>query len=238
MNTNARKVGICLVAGLIIVVIIAAALLMANRRPKQYEARGMFYFGPYGREKESLLIEDWSGPDRLCMFMEHLWNDRPDDFTQRVIRRLHDGYGWVGNDDVAMKAVDSIKFHHCANKLAMIELSVVSSGPSYAADVANASMDIIADLELEYEERCRNKLVDAFENECRNVNAARDKAVERRRIAQSDEDKRRLAQDIAQLEGIASDYMVKIAAYKAMDVHTNVMFKVMSRAEAVQKSCK
>ena len=120
----------------------------------------------------------------------------------------------------------------------MIELSVVSSGPSYAADVANASMDIIADLELEYEERCRNKLVDAFENEYRNVNAARDKAVERRRIAQSDEDKRRLAQDIAQLERIASDYMVKIAAHKAMDVHTNVMFKVMSRAEAVQKSCK
>ena len=137
-----------------------------------------------------------------------------------------------------MKAVDSIKFHHCANKLAMIELSVVSSGPSYAADVANASMDIIADLELEYEERCRNKLVDAFENECRNVNAARGNAVERRRIAQSDEDKRRLAQDIAQLGRIASDYMVKIAAHKAMDVHTNVMFKVMSRAEAVQKSCK
>ena len=107
-----------------------------------------------------------------------------------------------------------------------------------SAGMANVSMDIIADLELEYEERCRNKLVDAFENECRNVNAARGKAVERRRIAQSDEDKRRLAQDIAQLERIASDYMVKIAAYKAMDVHTNVMFKVMTRAEAVQKSCK
>ena len=42
----------------------------------------------------------------------------------------------------SMKAVDSIKFHHCANKLAMIELSVVSSGPSYAADVANASTRI------------------------------------------------------------------------------------------------
>ena len=238
MNTNARKVWICSVAGLFIVVIIAAALLMAKRRPKQYEARGMFYFGPYGREKESLQIEDWSGPDRLCMFMEHLWDGRPDDFMQRVIRRLHDEYGWVGNADVAMKAVDSIEFHRCANKLAMIELSVVSSGPSFAADVANASMDTIADFELEYEERCRSKLVDEFEKECRNANAARDKAEGKRRIAQSDEDKRRLTQDIERLERIASEYMVKIAAHKTMDVHTNVMFKVMSRAEAVQKSCK
>ncbi len=238
MSVNTQKMGFYLIAALLVAWVIAAALLMAKRRPEQYEARGMFYFGPYGREKESLLIEDWSGPDRLCIFMEQLWECRPDDFMQRVIRRLHDEYAWVGNDDVAMKAVDSIEFHRCANKLAMIELSVVSSGPSFAVDVANASMDAIADFELEYEERCRNKLIDAFEKECRNANAARDKAEGERRIAHSDEDKRRLAQDIERLERIASEYMVKIAAHKSMDVHTNVMFKVMSRAEAVQKSCK
>ena len=111
MSVNTQKMGFYLIAALLVATVIAAALLMAKRRPEQYEARGMFYFGSYGREKESLLIEDWSGPDRLCMFMEHLWDGRPDDFMQRVIRRLHDEYDWVGNDDVAMKAVDSIEFH-------------------------------------------------------------------------------------------------------------------------------
>ena len=46
------------------------------------------------------------------MFMEQLWECRPDDFMRQVIRRLHDEYGWVGNEDVAMKAVEIAKEHH------------------------------------------------------------------------------------------------------------------------------
>jgi hypothetical protein len=133
-----------------------------------------------------------------------------------------------------MKAVNSIEFHRCANALAMIELSVVSSGPSLAADVANASMDVIGDFEVAQEERRRSKVVDAFDKECRYINEEMKNAKERLNHAQSDEDKRRLAQDIAQLERVASEYMTKFAAYKTMDVRTNTMFKVMSRAEAGQ----
>lgn len=234
MSVNTQKIGFNLLAALLVATVIVAAVLVVDRKPRQYEARGVFYFGPYGNEKESLLIEDWSGPDRLCMFMEQLWECRPDDFMRQVIRRLHDEYGWVGNEDVAMKAVNSIEFHRCANALAMIELSVVSSGPSLAADVANASMDVIGDFEVAQEERRRSKVVDAFDKECRYINEEMKNAKERLNHAQSDEDKRRLAQDIAQLERVVSEYMTKFAAYKTMDVRTNTMFKVMSRAEAGQ----
>ena len=231
---NVRKTGVYLMAALLVATVIVAAVLVVGRKPRQCEARGVFYFGPYGKEGESLSIEDWSGPDRLCMFTEQFWEFRPDDFAQRVIRRLHEEYGWVGNEDVAMQAVNSIEFHRCANTLAMIELSVVSSGPSLAADVANASMDVIGEFEVAQEERRRSKLVDAFDKECRYVNEEMKNAKERLGHAQSDEDKRRLAQDIARLERIASEYMSKIAACKTMNVRTNTMFKVMSRAEAGQ----
>lgn len=86
-----RKILIsCVVFGLCTA--LAGLWIVGVLSPKQYAARGTFYYWLYGLENGAG-FGDWGGPDPLWCFKEDLWNKRPDDFVQRVIGRLCDSYG-------------------------------------------------------------------------------------------------------------------------------------------------
>ena len=223
---NKKKAVVCLVVAFLFV----AALIFVFAKERNdwlYEARGMFYFGLYGREMESLSIQDWSGPDRLWMFKEFLWDKRPGDFGQRVLQRLQGAYHRKGNGEAAVEAIKSISFHRVSGTFDRFELSVVASDSSLATDVANASMEVIADLDLEGEKSRKEKMVKQLAYECEQRLKARNLLEEKSGEAKSESEKINMKTRVAQLSQSIDHLKDLIAIYQGMDVRTNTMFKIM-----------
>lgn len=211
----------------ILCVALAGLCIVATRSPRLYEARGTFYYGLHGREMESLSIQDWSGPDRLWMFKEFLWDKRPEDFEQRVLRRLHDAYCGKGNDEEAIEAVKSISFHRVRGTFDRFELSVVATDSSLATDVANASMEVIADLDLEGEKIRKEKMVKQLAYDYEQRLKARKSLEEMSCKAGSEEEKLNMKTRVEQLSQSIDCVKDQISIYQEMDVRTNTMFKII-----------
>jgi len=218
------------VACLVVVLLFVAVLIFVfakERNDRLYEARGMFYFGFYGREMESLSIQDWSGSDRLWMFKEFLWDKRPEDFEQRVLQRLQGAYHRKGNGEAAVEAVKSISFHRVRGTFDRFELSVVSSDSSLATDVANASMEVIADLDLEGEKIRKEKMVKQLAYDYEQRLKARKSLEEMSCKAGSEEEKLNMKTRVEQLSQSIDCVKDQISIYQEMDVRTNTMFKII-----------
>ena len=218
------------VACLVVVLLFVAVLIFVFAKERNdwlYEARGMFYFGFYGREMESLSIQDWSGSDRLWMFKEFLWDKRPEDFEQRVLQRLQGAYHRKGNGEAAVEAVKSISFHRVRGTFDRFELSVVSSDSSLATDVANASMEVIADIDLEGEKLRKENMVKQLAYEYEQILQVRNLLVEKSGNAGAESEQINARTRIAQLSQRIDHLKDQIAIYQGMDARTNTMFKIM-----------
>ena len=222
-----RKIVIACLMAVLLVAVVLTCIFVKEPRSKLYEARGTFYYGLHGREMESLSIQDWSGPDRLWMFKEFLWDKRPEDFEQRVLRRLHDAYCGKGNDEEAIEAVKSMSFHRVRGTFDRFELSVVATDSSLATDVANASMEVIADLDLEGEKIRKEKMVKQLAYDYEQRLKARKSLEEMSCKAGSEEEKLNMKTRVEQLSQSIDCVKDQISIYQEMDVRTNTMFKII-----------
>ena len=126
---------------------------------KLYAACGTFYYWFYGLEKEAGFYF-WSGPHPLSCFRMDIWNKRPDNFEQRIVRKLREAYGMDASQELRAKdAIRSITFEETGISLTWNNLIVVSPDPVLAAEVANASMEVLCELDLEFQKGIRkNKM--------------------------------------------------------------------------------
>lgn len=217
----------CAVAGLMCALV--TAWWYANvRAPKLYAARGTFYFGIYGGERipESA---DWSGPAPYWVFSEYLWDKRPDDFAQRVLRRLHEKGMDTSRASEAEAAIQSMAVFRRSRTF--MELVAVSQDPVLAADVANASMDVLYELDLEHHKATRESMIrqltDSYETACQ----MKDEILKRAAAAKSEEQVREVADQTTRQSRIIDDLKREISIYQGWDVRTNTMFKVMIPAD-------
>ena len=222
-----KKIVIACLTVVLLVAVVLTCVCVKEPGSKLYEARGTFYYGLYGRELESLSIQDWSGPDRLWMFKEFLWDKRPEDFEQRVLRRLHDAYCGKGNDEAAIVAVKTISFHRVSGTFDRFELSVVATDSSLATDVANASMEVIADLDLEGEKIRKEKIVKQLAYDYEQGLKARKSLEEKSCEVGAEEEKLNMKIRVEQLSQSIDRVKDQISIYQEMDVRTNTMFKII-----------
>lgn len=139
---------VCLWVGVLCAAIMGVCFAVVFR-PKLYAAHGTFYYWFYGLEKTAG-YGDWGGPDTLWCFKVDLWDKRPNDFEQRVMQRLQTSYGMDANNELNVKeAMQSIVC--CPTKISFTwsKLIVLSPDPVLAANVANASMEVLHELDLE-----------------------------------------------------------------------------------------
>ena len=115
-----------------------------------YEASGTFYYWFYGLERKAGFGPIWSGPDPLRCFKIDIWDNRPDDFAQLIIQKLRKSYGMAANQESKAKdAIRSITFDWARHiSVTWEKLVVTSPDPVLAADVANASMEVLQELDL------------------------------------------------------------------------------------------
>ena len=116
-----------------------------------YETSGMFYYWFYGLERKAGFGPIWSGPDPLRCFKADIWDNRPDDFVQRIMQKLRKAYGMEANQESKAKdAIRSITFDWARHiSVTWEKLVVTSTDPILAADVANASMEVLQEFDLE-----------------------------------------------------------------------------------------
>ena len=114
--------------------------------PKLYAASGIFYYWFPGLEHKAGRFV-WSGPDPLNCFKHELWNTCSEDFEQFVLQRLRDSYGLdKKRESIAGEAIQSVTFSHSGKSFTWEKLTVLSPDPVIAADVANASLDVLYDV--------------------------------------------------------------------------------------------
>ena len=114
--------------------------------PKLYAASGIFYYWFPGLEKTAGRFV-WSGPDPLNCFKHELWNTCSEDFEQLVLQRLRDSYGLdKKRESIAGEAIQSVTFSRTNISITWEKLTVLSPDPVMAANVANASMDVLYDV--------------------------------------------------------------------------------------------
>ena len=155
-----RTLALCLAAGLC--AMLAWLCLSDGMGPKLFADQGTFYYWFPGRERTAGFAES-SGPDPLEVFKESLWDKRPDDFGERVIRRLVDSYGMGEERTVdADTSIRSICFCHTGLSITWQDIIAVSRDPVLAADVANAAMDVLYELDLEQEQLRKEQAVSQF----------------------------------------------------------------------------
>ena len=115
-------------------------------KPKLYAASGIFYYWLPGLEKTAG-FSMWGGPDPLDCFKHKLWNTCSEDFDELVLQRLRDSYGLdKKRESIAGEAIQSVTFSHTRISLTWEKLTVLSPDPVMAADVANASLDVLNDV--------------------------------------------------------------------------------------------
>lgn len=116
--------------------------------PKLYAASGIFYYWFPGLEKTAG-FGLWGGPDPLNCFKHDLWNKCSEDFEQFVLQRLRDSYGLdKKRESIAGEAIQSVTFSHTNISYTWEKLTALSPDPVMAADVANASLDVLYDVGL------------------------------------------------------------------------------------------
>ena len=115
--------------------------------PKLYAASGIFYYWFPGLEKTAGFGPCWGGPDPLICFKHDLWNTCSEDFEQFVLQRLRDSYGLdKKRESIAGEAIQSVTFSHSGISLTWEKLTALSPDPVMAANVANASLDVLYDV--------------------------------------------------------------------------------------------
>ena len=115
--------------------------------PKLYAASGIFYYWFPGLEKTAGFGPCWGGPDPLICFKHDLWNTCSEDFEQFVLQRLRDSYGLdKKREPIAEEAIQSVTFSRTGISITWEKLIVLSPDPMIAANVANASMDVLYDV--------------------------------------------------------------------------------------------
>ena len=116
----------------------------------RYAAHGTFYYWFHGFEMTAGRWE-WSGPDPLMCFKEALWNKRPEDFQWTVwykfLRQRKRDEKRV--KPIFKEAYNSVTVSRAETACTWGRLYASSSDPVVAADVVNAYMDSLAELELE-----------------------------------------------------------------------------------------
>ncbi len=114
--------------------------------PKLYAASGIFYYWFPGHEKTAG-FGPWGGPDPLNCFKHELWNTCSEDFEQFVLQRLRDSYGLEKKrESIAGEAIQSVTFSHSGISFTWEKLTALSPDPVMAANVANASLDVLYDV--------------------------------------------------------------------------------------------
>ena len=213
---------------------VTALVWLVAKRPDQgrYEVRGTFHFGLHGQENASLSFQECSGSDLLIAFKEHRWANRPQNFDDRVLRRLHTVYGRIGNDEAAVEALKTITFHHSRKAYSWCEMAVASPDSFLAADVVNASMEVFAEVDLEQEEEKKSKILKTLEVSFRRAVENRERDMQRINEDMTDEQRDEITKSIARHDKAIKTFREQIDQCKKMDASTNTMFKVMIRAEA------
>jgi len=166
----------------------------------------------------------WSGPEPLACFKDELWDRRPRDFKWSVwnkFERLHD---W--KDDAKpefTRTYDSVIFGGNRTSFTWKNMHAVSTNPVLAADVVNACMEALSDLELQLlrdrNERTIGHLATAHLRTCRKRDKEDPSSPNR-----------------ATLERTVAKQEAEIRALESCDVRTNTQFKIMKRAEVPTKA--
>lgn len=197
------------------------------RSPRLYEAHGIFYYGFYGMEMETPSMQDCCGPRSFDLFMDVFWDKRPADFEQRVLHKLHDSHGRNGDDEAVLEAIKTISFHAVPMSYYRIRLTVIASDSSLAVDVANASMEVLADLDLEGAEEKREKAIAQFVGGYEQARKNEVALAKRMASAKSERERHAAEKGVAQWARLMENINEKISLYREMDSRTNTMFKIM-----------
>lgn len=223
---TAKSIGVILVLGAVL------TLLLSKKEQDTYVAHATFYYWFNGLEM-SAGWREWSGPDPLCCFKKDLWDRRPRDFRWKVWRRF---LRCRERDEKTAKqlfneAYDSVAVSHAASALTWGNLYVTAREPEVAADVANAYMTALADLEMELLNERGNVIV-------RNYSLSYYRLLKRRLKLEQElsgnEERRDGTSANEKLELVRRQMMAldaKIATQEHVDNRTNTMFKIMHKAE-------
>lgn len=198
----------------------------------RYAAHGTFYYWFHGFEMTAGRWE-WSGPDPLMCFKEELWNKRPGDFQWTV---WHKFLRQRSRDEKRVKpifkeAYNSVTASRAETACTWGRLYASSSDPEIAADVVNAYMDSLADLELEL----LNKRKDSALG---NLALCYYRLVKRREKLESAllenegcDTKETSKEGLSLIEKQIAECERSISLQQHVDNRTNTMFKIMHVAD-------
>ena len=127
----------------------------------------------------------------------------------------------------AESVIESIAFCHTSISFTWQELITVSHDPVFAANVANATMDVLYELDLERQESKRGVSIRHLLDEYEYARNSKDVLVKRKENAKSEKEHSDYEVQIAQLSQRMDYCKTRIAQYREMDVRTNTMFKIM-----------
>ena len=208
-------------------VVLAGVWFLGIIEPKLYAARGTFYYWLPGLE-HTAGFSDCSGPSPFGLFKEELWDKRPDDYEQRVLRQLIDSYGVCGEDNSdATSAIRSIAFCRTRISRTWQELIAVSRDPVLAAHVANAAMDILREIDVERQESIKEEMVRQLVSTCERIRESKKTLEKQMKNCKVEDKKSEYAPRIAELAQCIDRLNGQISLYQEMDARTNAMFKIM-----------
>jgi len=204
--------------------VVAAALVWKFGMVREkYVATGTFYYWHHGLEM-SAGRSDWGGPSPIGCFKTDVWEQRPTDFYRDVWRKFQGLRDW--QDDAKpkfMEAYESVTFGGNGTALTWQNLYAASSDPVLAADVANACLEALAELEEKLLKEKREKSLGWLAAQHFRYCRTRDKL-------QEDSPKReRIEKEITKTE-------TSIGWWEGYGVRTNTMFKIMRRADVPTKT--
>ena len=127
----------------------------------------------------------------------------------------------------AAPVIESIVFCHTSISFTWQELIAVSHDPMFAASVANATMDVLYELDLERQESRRAATIRYLSDAYEHARNDKESHVKRMANAKSEREKSDEEARVAQLSQRMDNCERQIALYREMDVRTNTMFKIM-----------
>ena len=198
----------------------------------RYAAHGTFYYWVHGLEMTSGR-GDWGGPDPLMCFKEALWNKRPEDFQWTVwykfLRQRKRDEKRV--KPIFKEAYNSVTASHTEIAYTWGLLYASSSDPEIAADVVNAYMDSLSELELELLNKEKNyslgDLTLCYYHLVKRREKMESALLKNKRCDTNEISKGDLALVEKQIEGCDQ----RIGLEQRVDNRTNTMFKIMHVAD-------
>lgn len=197
-----------------------------------YAAHGTFYYWFHGLEMTSGR-GDWGGPDPLMCFKEDLWDKRPKDFQWTVwykfLRQRKRDEKQVR--PIFKEAYNSVAASHTETAFTWGRLYASSSDPVVAADVVNAYMDSLAELELELLNKRKASSVESLAL-CYYRLVKRREKMESALLENGRRDTKEASpDDLALIKKQIKECEREINLQQHVDNRTNTMFKIMYVAD-------